>query len=73
MLETKACINIYSELNDWIDFCIVLGANEDLVKAVEIAQKSYNEWFENDSCEPIADYISSCLTKNDIDHEIYFK
>lgn len=73
MLSTKTCINVYSVLNDWIDFCITISAYEDFAKAEEIVQATYNNWFDGDIDEPIADYISQCLTENDIEHEIYFK
>ena len=73
MLETKTCINVYSDMNPWIDFCIVIGAYEDFTKAEEIVQTAYDEWFENESDEPIAEFISQCLKENDIDHEIFFK
>ena len=29
MIQTKTCINVYSDMNTWIDFCIVIGAYED--------------------------------------------
>lgn len=73
MLETKTCINVYSDMNEWIDFCITIGAYEDFTKAEEIVQASYDAWFNGESDDPIADYISQCLKENDIDHEIYFK
>lgn len=73
MLKTNTCINVYSELNPWINFCIVIGAFEDFTKAEEIVQAAYDEWFENESDESIVDYISQCLTENDIDHEMYFR
>lgn len=73
MLATKTCINVYSDLNEWIDFCITIGAYEDFTKVEEIVQKTYDDWFESESDETIADYISQCLTENDIEHEIFFK
>lgn len=73
MITTKKCINVYSDLNPWIDFCIVIGAYENFAKAEEIVQQSYNEWFELETDETIADYISRCLTNNEVEHEIYFK
>lgn len=73
MLETKTCINVYSDMNDWIDFCIVIGAYEDFTKAEEIVQAAYDEWFENESDEPIAEFISQRLIENEIYPEVYFK
>ena len=36
MIQTKTCINVYSDMNTWIDFCIVIGAYEDFTKDEEI-------------------------------------
>ena len=44
MIQTKTCINVYSDMNTWIDFCIVIGAYEDFTKAEEIVQKAINDW-----------------------------
>ena len=75
MIQTKTCINVYSDMNTWIDFCIVIGVYEDFAKAEEIVQKAYNDWWElpDEQFEPIADYISRCLMENEIEFEIYFK
>lgn len=73
MLKEKTCINVYSESNEWIDFCIVFDDVLDYVMAEEIVQKAYDDWFELETDEPIADYISQRLTECEIEHEIYFK
>lgn len=73
MIETKTCINVWSDMNTWIDFCIVIGAYEDLSKAEEIIQNAYDDWFACESDETIADYISYHLSIHNIEHEIYFK
>ena len=70
MLQTKTCINISSDMNTWINFCVVFNV-PDITKAEEIVQKAYNDWWElpDIQFEPIADYISRCLMENDIEHE----
>lgn len=75
MIKTSTCINVYSEMNTWIDFCIVIGAYEDLSKAEEVVQQAYDDWFELSDAqfEPIADYITARLTDEEIEYEIYFK
>ena len=73
MLGIKNCINVYSDLNPWIDFCITIADSKKFDKAQEIIQAAYDEWFSCDVGETIADYISNALTENNIDHEIYFK
>lgn len=75
MIETKSCINVYSGMNPWIDFCVVIGAYEDLFRVEEIVRQAYDDWWEvpDAQCEPIADYISRCLYENGVEFEIYFK
>lgn len=73
MIVTRICINVFSELNPWIDFCILVDEMQ-FNKAKEIVEKAWDDWWDDDCGydEPIADYISSCLTDNGIEHEIYF-
>lgn len=74
MVRTKTCINVYSEMNPWIDFCVVLEDEKDVDDAKEIIEQAYNEWFsaKNQTDEPIMEYISRRLTEVCIWHEIYF-
>ena len=74
MVRTKTCINVYSEMNPWIDFCIVLENENDVSDAREIIQQSYDSWFsaKNQTDEPIMEYISRRLKEVCIWHEIYF-
>ena len=74
MVRTKTCINIYSEMNPWIDFCIVLENENDISNAREIIEQSYDSWFsaKNQTDEPIMEYISRRLNEVCIWHEIYF-
>ena len=74
MVRTKTCINVYSEMNPWIDFCIVLENENDISDTREIIEQSYDSWFsaKNQTDEPIMEYISRRLTEVCIEHEIYF-
>lgn len=74
MVEQKATINVYSEMNPWIDFCIVLADEKEIKIANEVIKKAYDEWFlpDNQTDEPIIEYISERLKDACIDHEIYF-
>lgn len=74
MVRTKTCINVYSEMNPWIDFCIVLENENDISDARKIIEQSYDSWFsaKNQTDEPIMEYISRRLTEVCIEHEIYF-
>ena len=74
MIETKTCINVWSDMNTWIDFCVIITAG-DLEFAKQIIYKAYEDWWElpDVQFEPIADYVSRCLYENGIEFEIYFK
>lgn len=79
MIQTKTAINVWSDSNMdssvWVDFCVVLDAWTDVIRAEEIIQKAYDNWWGNEEVaqEPITDYISRCLYENGIEFEIYFK
>jgi hypothetical protein len=74
MIERKQCINVWSDMNTWIDFCIIVFET-DLEKAEEIIKKAYDEWWElpDIQFEPLADWVCRNLNKNEIKYDIYFK
>lgn len=75
MVQPTSGFHVYSELNTWIDFMIIINAYEDFSKAEKIireAEETY--WMDEDAySETIADWISNRLTENDIQFEIFFK
>lgn len=74
LIITK-CINVFSDMNTWIDFVIIPCNDDDFTKAEEIVSKAYDDWWTlpDAEFEPIADWVSRCLTENDIEFDIYFK
>lgn len=74
MVVERRCINLYSDMNPWMDF-VVLVNEEDFGKAKKILQDSMNSWFEDEDaeCEPIGEWISNKLKENKIEFEMYFK
>lgn len=70
-IATSAII-LRSELNPWIDICIVPDPYEDLNKVQCLAEKAYNDWFDDDIDEPIGDYIKRKLDKAECNYEIYY-
>ena len=74
-LRITKCINVFSDMNTWIDFVIIPCNNEDFTKAEEIVSKAYDDWWTvpDAEFEPIGDWVSRCLTENDIEFDIYFK
>ena len=73
MVILKNCIWIVSDMNTWIDFCIITESEKDMQRAKVIAEAAYDEWFESDTCETIADHIGMRLYENGIEFDMYFK
>ena len=75
MVPKRNCILVYSDMNTWIDFCILV-LDKDFNKAMEVTAKAYDDWWDSEEADsdiPIAEYIGMKLTENDIEFEIYFK
>ena len=74
MIQKRNCILIYSDMNTWIDFCILVS-DKDFNKAKEVIEKAYDDWWTvpDTEFEPIGDWVSDKLKENGIEFEIYFK
>lgn len=74
MVEERRCINLYSDMNPWMDLVILVN-DEDFNNAKEILRDSMNSWFEDEDaeCESIGEWISNKLKENKIEFEMYFK
>lgn len=70
MLEKKDCIWIKSEMNNWINICILVHKKEDVEKIHQASEKAYDEWFNIDTDEPITDYIQRKLNEENFEFEI---
>ena len=75
MVIIKNCIWVMSEMNTWIDFCIITENEKDMDRAKKIVEDAYNDWWEIEDAqfEPIADYIGRRLYENGIEFDMYFK
>lgn len=77
MIREISGFNVYSDMNPWIDFCIIPTSYCDFCVVQEIICKAYDEWSEPKekwiSDMPIAEYICMQLDRNGIEFEIYFK
>ena len=75
MVKINRCaINVYNNVNPWIDFCIIVKSYGNLQKTEEIVRKAYyTSQLPDVQVGPIADYIEKCLKENNIDYKIYFK
>lgn len=73
MSEITSAIILRSEMNEWIDICITVSPYEDFLKVQEIAEESYAEWFDSDTCECISDYIKRKLDEAECSYEMYLR
>lgn len=71
MLEVRSAILLRSELNPWIDICVIPGQHEDFSKVQYFAEKAYDDWFDDETDEPIGDYIRRKLDEAECVYEIY--
>lgn len=72
---SEEIINVYSDMNPWIDYIFLLNNKEEYDKAAEIVQKAYNDWFDllDDGVYdiPIAEYIHEQLKEAGIITTLY--
>ena len=75
MVQPTSGFHVYSDLNTWIDFMIVIDIYESFSKVEKIiseAEETY--WTDEDAySETMADWIGSKLEENNISFEIFFK
>lgn len=72
MAEIRKAILLRSELNPWIDICVVPDPYTDFDKIRCVAEKAYDDWFDDDTDEPIGDYIKRKLDEAACLYEIYY-
>ena len=74
MITTGGLINVYSDMNSWMDYVIsVYGGMEKFTKAKEIIDKAFNSWFEDAESTTMADWIKEKLDAAGITYDFYYK
>jgi hypothetical protein len=73
MIAERQCINIWND--DWFDICILIKNEFKYEEAENVIRRAYDDWYDDEdtACTPIGDWISNTLTKNEIEHEMYYK
>lgn len=71
-------INIYSDLNEQLDFIVEIENEFDMDRAEQIIEEAYNDWWDLEANPELQfvmmeDYIRGKLTINGIKHEWYTK
>lgn len=76
MIQTINAINIYSELNPFIDFIIVPVDDNDSDQISKILEEALDRWMDTENHPnlhqiPIGDYLCACLDERMLNYEIY--
>lgn len=53
-------INVYSDLNDWIDYTFIVPAEHGL-NAANALENAYIEWFDSDPCETLFEALQTSI------------
>ena len=70
----KTVINVYSEINDWMD-CLVTVKTEDAPVATGVLEKAWTSYWEDPEAEDqcYGDWLDWALQQAGIEHEMYYK
>ena len=76
MIQTIKVINIYSELNPFIDFIVNPVDVDDTELIKEILEEALDRWMDTENHPnlqsiPIGDYLKECLDERMLNYEIY--
>lgn len=76
MIAERRCINLYSDMNPWMDLVILVN-DEDFDKSKEVAEKAFDDFW-NDSkveeeCWAYGNWIEWKLKEANIKYEMYFR
>lgn len=72
-VEESSCIILSSEMNEWINICVVVPFGIDFLTVEEVASEAFEDWFDAETDEPIGDYIDRILKENDLECVLYYK
>ena len=68
--NTRRVFNLYSTMNEWCDLMIAVNSN-DYSKAIELGQQYLFDWHDEDTDEPIGNYIKRRLSEANINADVY--
>ena len=76
MVRDVQVINIYSELNPFIDFIVVPVAEDDRELIKDILDKALDRWLDIEQYPdlqhtPVGDYLKQCLDEQYLNYEMY--
>lgn len=79
MTDERRCINLYSDMNPWMDLVLLIKDKDDKVfeKAKEVVNKAFDDFWNDpkveEQCWAYGDWIGWKLTEAGIEYEMYFK
>lgn len=68
--NTRKAFNLYSTMNTWTDLIIMVHP-DDYSKAMYESQQYIFDWHDEDTCEPIGNYIKRRLSDIGIEADVY--
>lgn len=72
MTTDRSCFLIQSDMNTWINICVVVEPYEDFQKVKDVALTAYYNWFEDEETdETITDYIKRHLNEKNLSYLIF--
>lgn len=74
MVSIISGINVWSDMNSWIEFIVVPTIHINFDKAKDIVNDAYDSYWEDESAndETMVDWVRSKLDKEGIEYDIYF-
>lgn len=76
MIEERRCINLYSDMNSWMDL-ILLISDEDFENAKRVVGKAFDDFWNDpkveEECWTYGDWIRWKLKEANIKYDMYFR
>jgi hypothetical protein len=76
MVVERRCINLYSDMNSWMDLVLLVN-DEDFDKAKEVTEKAFNDFWNDpkveEECWCYGDWVGWKLKEAGIKYNMYFR
>ena len=76
MVEERKCLNIYSDMNSWMDLVLLVN-EEDFNKAKKVIEMAFDDFWNDpkveEECWSYGDWIGWKLKKAGIKYNMYFR
>lgn len=74
MINTNGLIEIYSDMNPWMDF-IISVKDTDFEKAKTVSEEAFDSYWDDSEaeCVTLSEWVGMKMYDNGIECEMYFK